>query len=90
MQIRQVQKETGLTRKAIEYAILQGFITPKTMENGYRDFDEQEVDLLKKIKVLRKLGLSGTEIQDVLSGNSTLQKCAAKKDTQAKQLKKDL
>ena len=82
MQMGQVQKETGLTRKAIEYAILQGFITPKTMENGYRDFNEQEVDLLKKIKVLRKLGLSGTEIQAVLSGNSTLQKCAVKKESQ--------
>ncbi|MCI1951968.1 MAG: MerR family transcriptional regulator [Clostridiales bacterium] len=82
MQIGQVQKETGLTRKAIEYAISQGVITPKAMENGYRNFNKQEVDLLKKVKVLRKLGLSGTEIQNVLSDDSTLQKCAAKKDSQ--------
>ncbi|UZT82721.1 MerR family transcriptional regulator [Caproicibacterium sp. BJN0003] len=84
MQIGQVQKETGLTRKAIEYAILQGVITPKTMENGYRNFNEQEVDLLKKVKVLRKLGLSGTEIQNILSDDSVLQKYASKKDVQIK------
>ena len=33
----EIQKKTGLTRKAIEYYEEKGLINPKTVENGYRD-----------------------------------------------------
>ncbi|HHW23199.1 MAG TPA: MerR family transcriptional regulator [Clostridiaceae bacterium] len=70
MLINEVSKITGLTKKAIEYYTLHGLISPKVLENGYRDFDENDIDRLNKISVLRKLGISIDEIKTVLSDKS--------------------
>ena len=70
MLINAVCKECSVTKKAIEYYIEQGLISPAVRENGYRDFSEDTVRRLKKISILRNLGLSVIEIQDVLSGGT--------------------
>lgn len=82
MLINEVCKATGLTKKAIEYYIEKGLIAPSHMENGYRSFEKDEVEQLKKIAVLRKLGLSTDEIKSALadgSGNA-LRTLAVKKE----------
>lgn len=67
MLINEVCKKCSLTKKAIEYYIEQGLVIPTTQENGYRSFSDKDIAVLKKISVLRALGLSVTDIQDVLS-----------------------
>ena len=69
MMIHDVMKETGLTRKAIEYYIDQGLIAPQTQENGYRVFSEEDVSRLKAISVYRRLGVSVAEIRAILGGD---------------------
>ena len=56
MLINEVSKVTGLAKKAIEYCVQQGLVCPVVLENGYRDFDEGEVERLTQIRVrlLRK------------------------------------
>lgn len=71
MLINEVCKECALTKKAVEYYIGQGLIAPAVQENGYRDFSEEDVYRLKKISVLRSLGLSVADIRNVLSGRDT-------------------
>ncbi len=66
MLINEVSKITGLTKKAIEYYMLQGLITPSVLENGYRDYSQENVDQLAKISVLRKLGIGIEDIRKVL------------------------
>lgn len=68
MFMNEVCKTCSLTKKAVEYYMEQGLISPKVKENGYRDFSEEDVETLKKISVLRNLGLSVADIQSVLSG----------------------
>lgn len=68
MLLNQVCKECNLTKKAVEYYIEQGLIAPSVRENGYRDFSDADAALLKKISVLRGLGLSVGDIQEVLAG----------------------
>lgn len=70
MLINAVCKECSVTKKAIEYYIEQGLVSPTVQENGYRDFSEEDVRRLKKISILRNLGLSVIDIQDVLSGET--------------------
>lgn len=70
MLINVVCKECSVTKKAIEYYIEQGLIFPTVRENGYRDFSEEDVRRLKKISILRNLGLSVIDIQEVLSGGT--------------------
>lgn len=78
MFIQEVSKQTKLTKKAIEYYVEQGLISPTLQDNGYRDFSPQAVEALHKIAVLRKLGLSIPDIAAVLSdtGSSALHKIA--------------
>ncbi len=66
MLINETSKTTNLTKKAIEYYTDQKLIVPSVLENGYRDFSESDVECLKKISVLRKLGISTEEIKAIL------------------------
>lgn len=72
MLINEVCKECKLTKKAIEYYEKQLLIQPQVLENGYRDFSNSEIEQLKKIAILRKLGLSVSDIQTVLNGKEKL------------------
>ena len=63
----EIQKMTGLTRKSIEYYEERGLICPKKLENGYRDYSERDIQILNKISLYRKVGLSITEIENVLN-----------------------
>lgn len=68
--IKEVCKECSLTRKAIEYYEKQGLLRPKVNENGYRNYNNNDISVLKEISVLRRLGLSIDDIKDVLSSNN--------------------
>lgn len=67
MLVNEVCKECNLTKKAVEYYIEQGLVAPSVRENGYRDFSDADVTRLKKISVLRGLGLSVADIEGVLA-----------------------
>lgn len=58
----EVQNKTNLSRKAIEYYEEKGLIHPKKLENGYRDYSDEDIEVLKKISLLRNLGLNISEI----------------------------
>lgn len=78
MLINEVLRECRLTRKAVEYYEAQGLIAPKVGENGYRNYSPDDIAVLKEIRVLRKLGLSISEIKEILASPhkpSTLAKC---------------
>jgi DNA-binding transcriptional MerR regulator len=65
--INEVCKTCALTKKAVEYYIAQGLVAPSVQENGYRDFSDADIERLKKISVLRGLGISAAELQKILS-----------------------
>lgn len=65
----EIQNKTGLTRKAIEYYEEKGLIKPLKSENGYRDYSEEDMKILSKISLFRKVGLSISEIKECLSSN---------------------
>lgn len=54
----EIQKETSLTRKAIEYYEDKRLIHPQKSENGYRDYSIKDLETLKKVAIFRKLGMS--------------------------------
>lgn len=66
MLINEVCKKCKLTKKAVEYYGEQGLIKPIIMENGYRQFSDDDVVKLKKIAILRGLGLSVADIRTTL------------------------
>lgn len=42
---------------------------PLKLENGYRDYSEEDMKILSKISLFRKVGLSISEIKECLSSN---------------------
>ena len=69
----EIQKETGLTRKTIEYYEDKGLIHPQKSENGYRNYSTKDLEILKKVSIFRKLGMSISDIyQYISSGGNTL------------------
>ncbi|HCF71960.1 MAG TPA: MerR family transcriptional regulator [Syntrophomonas sp.] len=82
MLISEVSKATNLTKKAIEYYINQGLGFPEILENGYKYFNENDVEHLKKISVFRKIGLGTDDIKAILADEKgeVLQKIAVQKE----------
>lgn len=81
----EIQEKTGLTRKALEYYEEKGFIKPEKMENGYRNYSEEDLHCLKTIMMYKKLGLSIHEIENILSSNTSLSSFLRKKQYQFEQ-----
>ena len=54
MRIHEVCQATGLTKKAINWYEEQGLIAVPTDENGYRDFQDADIQKLKEIGLLDK------------------------------------
>lgn len=82
MLINETSKITNLTKKAIEYYAEQDLIFPDMLGNGYRDFSDNDIERLKKISALRKLGLSTGEIKTVLAdeNDDALKKLSVQKE----------
>ena len=73
MKINEVEALVGITKKNIRFYEGEGLLTPRrNSENGYRDYGEAEVETLRRIKLLRKLGLPLEEIRQMLSGTHTV------------------
>ncbi len=82
MLISEVSKTTGLTKKAVEYYMEQGLVSPAVLDNGYREFAESDIDRLRKISTLRRLGIGTEEIRAVLTDEAgdALQKLSLQKE----------
>lgn len=73
MKINEVEQQVGITKKNIRFYEQQGLLSPKrNLENGYRDYAEEDVTELKKIKMLRKLSLPLEEIRQIQQGGLVL------------------
>lgn len=62
MEVKEVEKLLGISRSNIRYYEKAGLLHPKRQSNKYRDYSEEDLENLKKILILRKLGCSVEEI----------------------------
>ena len=73
MKINEVEALVGITKKNIRFYEEQGLLSPtRNSENGYRDYGQEEVDTLRHIKLLRKLGVPLEEIRRMQAGRITV------------------
>ena len=68
MQAKKACEAAGITQKALRYYEAQKLLSPTLLENGYRDYREEDIIKLRKIASLRRLGLSTQEIRTYLQG----------------------
>lgn len=73
MKINEVEALVGISKKNIRFYEQQELLSPKrNSENSYRDYGEEEVQTLQRIKLLRKLGVPIEEIRQMLRGSHTV------------------
>ena len=71
MKINEVEAQVGITKKNIRFYEEQGLLSPRrNSENGYRDYGEAEVAVLRQIKLMRKLGVPLEEIRRRQAGGT--------------------
>ena len=73
MKINEVEALVGITRKNIRFYEAEGLLSPRrNSQNGYRDYGNAEVEALRRIKLLRKLGVPLEEIRQMQQGAYTV------------------
>ena len=73
MKINEVEALVGITKKNIRFYEEKGLLSPsRNSENGYRDYGEAEVAALRRIKLMRKLGVPIEEIRRMQEGTQTV------------------
>lgn len=79
MKINDVERQTGLSQKAIRLYEAKGLLRVARRENGYRDYSEEDVTVLRQIKLLREAGISITDIKLYFDGVTTLNETVDKR-----------
>lgn len=72
MTIKEVEEKLELPRATVRYYEKEGLIHPKRSGNSYREYSDEDVAILKKIIVLRKIGSSVSDIEDFLNEDISL------------------
>ena len=77
MTIKELEQRTGLPRTAIRFYEQQGLIRPERRENNYRNYTQEDLSTLEKIKLLRQLSLDLESIQALKEGQRPLSQVLA-------------
>lgn len=77
MTIKELERRTGLPRTSIRFYEQEGLLTPERRENNYRDYSEDNVRTLEKIKLLRRLSLDLDAIRRLQAGELSLSRALA-------------
>ena len=73
MKINEMEALVGVSRRNIRFYEKEGLLAPaRNSQNGYREYSEDEAEELRKIKLLRKLGVPLDEIRRMQQGNGTV------------------
>lgn len=70
MLIRDLEAKAGLERATIRFYEKEGLIVPRRKENGYREYTEDNLSDLLKIKLLRQLGMPLDTIKRIQQGSA--------------------
>lgn len=72
MKIREIEIKTGMDRTNIRFYEREGLINPVREDNGYREFSEEDLETLLRIKLLRSIHVPLDQIRGVMEGKVSL------------------
>ena len=80
MRIGEVARGAGVSPKTVRYYESLGLFSVGRLANGYRDYDESHVELVREIQSLRTLGIGAEQTRPFLdclvAGNERADDCA--------------
>ena len=77
MKIQELENELNISRANIRFYEKEGLLNPARKENGYRDYSDDDIAVLKKIIIYRKLGISVTDIKKIFANELELQEAVS-------------
>lgn len=69
MKINEVAKLTGVSARTLQYYDEIGLLIPGKLNNGYRDYSDENLDKLQKILFYRFLKFKLSDIKELLDGD---------------------
>ena len=72
MKIKEMEERSGMTRANIRFYESEGLLSPERGINGYREYSEEDLQVLMRIKLLRSLHITLEEIKELHNGSLEL------------------
>ena len=72
MNVSQLEAALDMPRASIRFYEKEGLLSPERLANGYRDYSEADLETLRRIKLLRALGLPLEDIKALQAGRLRL------------------
>lgn len=73
MTIKEIEKLLEIPRATVRFYEKEGLISPDRKGNGYRHYSDEDIEKLRKVIILRKIGLSVNDINDIFDGAKSMQ-----------------
>jgi len=90
MTIKDVERQTGITKANIRFYEAQGLIQPGRTDSGYRSYCPEDVEELKRVRLLRLLDVPMEQVKALQQGKASLDGVLAGQLVQIQEEKKRL
>ncbi len=85
MNIKQAELLSGISKRNIRFYEQEGLISPtRNQENDYREYSEEDINILKLIRALRMIDMPLEQIKDVIGGQTALKDAAQEQKNKLK------
>ena len=85
MTIKDMERQVGVTKANIRFYEKEGLLSPARGENNYREYTEEDREVLEKIKYLRMLGVTVSDIRQFQQGKRSLSQLLKEREYQLKE-----
>lgn len=79
MRLNEVIKQVDLSKRAIKFYEEKGLLKTKRDSNGYRNYTDKDISLLKEISSYRKMGIGLSDVKRILNDKSVLKQILIEK-----------
>ena len=90
MRLNEAIKQVDLSKRAIKFYEEKGLLKTKRESNGYRNYTDEDIRLLKEISSYRKMGIGLADIKRILVDKSVLKQILIEKKKEITSYKKEL
>lgn len=90
MRLNEVIKQVDLSKRAIKFYEEKGLLKTKRDSNGYRNYTDKDISLLKEISSYRKMGIGLSNIKEILNDKSVLKQILIEKKKEITILQNEL
>ena len=85
MKIKDMERQVGVTKANIRFYEKEGLLSPARGENNYREYTEEDREVLEKIRYLRMLGVTVSDIRQFQQGKRSLAQLLKEREYQLKE-----